>query len=124
MKKIILLIAAFSLLTTSCKNEVLAKPNNLIDKDKMVAIIYDLALLEAAKTQTTGTVKYPRATQYIKEKYKIDSITFAKSTQYYASNIKEYKKMYDEVKAKLTAESTKLNGGKPVDKLPEGGVVK
>jgi len=58
----------------------------------MIDIIYDLAILEAAKSQTSGAYQYPKTTQFLKEKYKIDSLTFAQSTQYYASDMKEYKK--------------------------------
>jgi hypothetical protein len=124
MKKYILLFIAITLTTVSCKDEVVEKPKNLIERNKMVDIIYDLAILEAAKSQVSGVQTYPRATKFIKEKYKIDSLTFAQSTQYYASDLKEYKKMYDEVKERLNVESKKLNGGRPVKENLEEGIVK
>ncbi|MEC4004056.1 DUF4296 domain-containing protein [Flavobacterium sp. SUN052] len=124
MKKLILLFIAIAFVTSSCKNDAAEKPKNLIERDKMVAIIYDLAILDASRTQTSGTQTYPKATEFLKKKYKVDSLTFAKSTQYYASDLKEYKKMYDEVKERLTAQNTKLNGGKPVKENLEEGIVK
>lgn len=127
MKKIILLFTILLFGATSCKDEIITKPENLISKDKMEDIIYDLAILEAAKTQNSSVQNYLKPTEFIKNKYKIDSLTFAKSTQYYASDIKEYKKMYDAVKDRLTAEKAKLTGEKvvkPVDPILENGVVK
>ena len=115
---------AIAFVTFSCKDKVIEKPKNLIDRDKMVDIIYDLSILEAVKTQTSGTYQYPKSTQFLKEKYKIDSLTFAQSAQYYASDMKDYKKIYDEVKERLNAENTKLNGGKPVKETAEEGIVK
>ena len=90
----------------------------------MVAIIYDLSVLEAAKSQTSGIYHYPKSSQFLKEKYKVDSLTFAQSSQYYASDMKEYKKMYDEVKARLQTEYTKLNGVKPIKETTEQGVLR
>ena len=90
----------------------------------MVDIIYDLALLEAAKSQTSGTLIYPKPIEFIKNKYKVDSLTFAQSTQYYASDIKDYKKMYNEVKERLNANTIKLNGGKPLVPNTDQPIVK
>ena len=124
MMKYSLLFIAITLIMISCKDEVVEKPKNLIERSKMVDIIYDLSILEAARTQTVGVQNYPKSTEFIKNKYKIDSLTFAKSTQYYASDIKEYKKMYNEVKERLAAERVKLNGGAPIKENLEEGVLK
>ena len=127
MKKYISLFAVLLFVATSCKEEIIPQPKNLIPKDKMEDIIYDLAILEAARTQNSSVQNYMKPTEFIKKKYKVDSLTFAKSTQYYAADIKEYKKMYDEVKYRLTAESSKLKGDdtKTITKSIEGnGMVK
>jgi hypothetical protein len=124
MKKIFLIFITFFLIT-SCKDEVIEKPNNLISKDKMENIIYDLAILEAAKGQASGMQNnFPKPTEFIKTKYKVDSLTFAKSTQYYASDIKEYKKMYSNVKERLEAESKKYKGTLKVIEPTDQGIVK
>ena len=73
-----------------------------------------------------NTTKSKRAI-IIKRKYKIDSLSFAKSTQYYASDINEYKKMYDNVKDRLTKENAKLTKSQvqiSTEKIPENGIVK
>jgi hypothetical protein len=121
MKKIVFILFIISFVILSCKNEIVEKPKNLIDKDKMKEIIYDLAILEAAINQGSATQKYPKASVFLKEKYKVDSLTFAQNTQYYASDIKEYKKMYEEVKERLDKENKKLSGAPiPVQNLEEG----
>ena len=124
MKKIVLFIIALLFFTISCKDTTVKKPKNLIERKKMVDIIYDLALLEAAKSQTSGTLSYPKPIEFIKNKYKVDSLTFAQSTQYYASDIKDYKKMYNEVKERLNANTIKLNGGKPLVPNTDQPIVK
>jgi hypothetical protein len=87
------------------------KPKNLIEKDKMVNILYDMALLDAIKTQNIGGgISTKRANEYIYKKYKVDSIQLLKSNKYYASDLDEYKKMFETVKTKLDEENKK-NGG-------------
>lgn len=117
----------FVFASTSCKDEAIQKPNNLISRDKMENIIYDLAILEATRAHNYSVQDYPSPTDFIKRKYKIDSLTFAKSTQFYASDIKEYKKMYDNVKERLTKENAKLTNRKVLntpETLSEKEIVK
>jgi Domain of unknown function (DUF4296) len=122
MKKFTLIIALVFII--SC-NSVVEKPDNLIDEDQMVDMIYDISLLDAMKSQGVVTqVTYPTTTQFIKSKYKVDSLTFAKSSQYYAADYKKYKKMYEEVKQRLEEETKKINGGNPTTPDPNQGIVK
>lgn len=114
MKKYILIITLL-LIGSSCKNEIIKEPKIRIERDQMVDIIYDLAVLEALKSQTMGQqTNYPKPFELIKEKYKVDSLTFVQNTQFYASNLEEYKKIYNDVKKKLDAESAKLNNGSEI----------
>ncbi|HEY0091784.1 MAG TPA: DUF4296 domain-containing protein [Flavobacterium sp.] len=105
MRKVLSIL--FLLLAFGCDptNE---KPDNLIGKEKMVDILYDLALLDAIKSQRPIYLEEnginPR--NYVYKKYKIDSIQFVKSNQYYSSDFVEYKQIYDEVAKRL--ESNKL----------------
>lgn len=112
MNKALILIVSLFIFATSCKEKVNTKPKNLISKDKMVNIIYDIAILEATRAQNYSVQNYPTSIEYIKNKYHIDSLTYAQSTQYYASDIKEYKKMYDVVKERLTKENAKITNNK------------
>lgn len=108
MRNIVILICCvFSVI--GCNNNAIEKPNNLIGKDKMVAILYDISLIEAIKNQNiNGGISSKAGTDYIYKKYKIDSLQFVKSNKYYASNIEEYKKMFEEVKDRLTKETAKI----------------
>ncbi len=110
MKKIVFILFVISFVLLSCKNEIIEKPKNLIEKDKMKEIIYDLSILEAARNQGSTTKNYPKASVFLKEKYKVDSLTFAQNTLYYASDSKEYKKMYEEIKVRLDKEKKKFSG--------------
>ena len=119
MKKCVIL--AGLLLAISCGKEVVEKPDNLIDKDKMTNIIYDLAILEAVRSQKPTVLEQNGIDQntYIYKKYGIDSLQFAKSNRYYASDIVTYKQMYDDVAKRLDAQKT---GGDVQD--PNAGVIK
>lgn len=105
MKKVIslfILIASFF----SCNKDLVEKPDNLIDKKVMKDIFYDISLLEALKYQDPNSL-YKNGINpktYIFKKYKIDSIQFAKSNAYYASDYREYKKMFDDLNTRLKKE--------------------
>ena len=108
MKKILILLCC-AFLAISCNDSSVAKPDNLITKDKMIDILYDISLLEAIKIQNiNGGINKKKANEYIYRKYKIDSIQFAKSNKYYASNLEEYKKMFEKVKERLNKENAKV----------------
>jgi hypothetical protein len=102
MKKILPFLIVLSILA-SCKKEVVKTPKNLIEKEKMVNIMYDLSILEAIKIQNPSSLDTFKINSnlYIYKKYKIDSAQFAQNNIYYASDYKEYKKMYEQVKSRL-----------------------
>lgn len=101
-KKILLFLFVLSMLL-SCKKELVKTPNHLIEKDKMVNIMYDLSLLEAIKIQNTSSLDTfnINSNDYIFKKYKIDSLQFAQNNIYYAADYKEYKKMFEKIKSRL-----------------------
>lgn len=110
----------FSLLLLSCGNSV-KRPDNLISRENMVKIIYDLAVIEATRTQIPrAEQKYGESPQkFIFRKYNIDSLQFVNSNTYYAAEPKKYKKIFDEVSEKLTANKTKADSlAKVLDENP------
>jgi hypothetical protein len=110
MKKVILFFC-YALTVVSCDKSAAEKPKNLIEKDKMIDILYDISLLEAIKSQNiNGGITSKAGSDYIYKKYKIDSLQFVKSNKFYASDIEEYKKMFEKVKEKLTIETNKIKG--------------
>ena len=102
IKKILLFLVVLSMLF-SCKKELVKTPNRIIEKDKMVDIMYDLALLEAIKIQNPSSLDSIKinSNDYIFKKYKIDSLQFAQNNIYYAADYKEYKKMFEKIKSRL-----------------------
>lgn len=103
MKKTIFYLIVVLSIFASCKKEVVKTPKNLIEKDKMVNIMYDLSLLESIKIQNATSLDSFKinSNQYIYKKYRIDSAQFAQNNIYYAADYKEYKKMYEQVKSRL-----------------------
>ncbi len=87
----------------SCSKNPVPKPDNLLDDEVMTNILFDIAILQAAD----GTMTYRLAENNIKvnsfiyEKYKIDSATYYQNQKYYAADTRKYKKMYQEVLARL-----------------------
>ncbi len=113
MKKISVLFFCFALFV-SCQNNPIEKPDNLIDQDKMIDIMFDINVLEAMKSQTTVVLETNNINPntYIYKKHNIDSLQFAKSDKYYASDVKKYKEIFDAVNKRIEEQieaSKKLN---------------
>ncbi len=79
------------------------KPENLIQKEKMVLILYDLAILNAAKSAYTSSFEDDKieTMEFLYRKYGIDSVQFSQSDLYYASIPLEYQAIYEKVDALL-----------------------
>lgn len=99
----IILVLFFSV---SCKKELVKEPAKLIEKEKMIDIIYDLTLLEAIKYQQPLSLDSVESnpTKFVFKKYKVDSLQFAQSNIYYAADYDNYKEMFDEINARLDKE--------------------
>ena len=117
MKKILPFLIVFSLFI-SCKKELAKEPAHLIEKAKMVNIMYDLSLIGAMRSQNSVLLDSFKnnSNQYIYKKYKIDSIQFAQSNIYYAADYKEYKKMYEQVKSRLAKDKSLTEAAIKVEK--------
>ncbi|MBO9582587.1 MAG: DUF4296 domain-containing protein [Flavobacterium sp.] len=102
MKNFIVIILVL-FLSISCKNNVVKQPAKLIEKDKMVDIMYDLSLLEAMRYQKPLSLDSIEndPTKFIMKKYKVDSLQFAQNNMYYASDYDGYKEMFDEVNKRI-----------------------
>lgn len=109
MKKGISLLAILALL--GCKEDLVKKPDLLIEKSKMMDIMYDLALLEAIKYQNPAVLdsNQIRPKQFIYKKYKIDSLQLAQNNIYYAADYKNYKIMFESVVKRIANEKKRIN---------------
>lgn len=87
------------------------RSKDLIPEDKMVEILIDVHLFNAAKNvnrlplQQTGMTP----SQFIYEKHNIDSLQFEKSNAYYGSDINTYERIHSRVKAFLDNKKTEID---------------
>lgn len=106
MKKSIIIGSFFIFM--SCGNTAIKKPNNLISEDQMVDILYDVMIINSAKGVNKqlleNNIQNPK--EYIYTKYKIDSLQFAESNNYYTNKREAYKSIYDRLDLKLKAKKT------------------
>jgi hypothetical protein len=105
-KNIVVIIVLIGLVVACDGSDRIKKPDNLISKEKMSNILYDLYIINAAKgvnrklLEKNGFV--PET--YLLTKYDIDSIQFASSNSYYAFNTEVYQDIVEKVKARLEKE--------------------
>ncbi len=101
MKRSILLL--FFLLFISCGEKVIEQPGDLIAKEKMADILYDLALINAAKSTNPKILQENNIEPmgFIYKKYGVDSLQFVKSDLYYASIPLQYTAIYETVASRL-----------------------
>lgn len=107
MLKYISVILIFGILVLACDNsERPKKPDNLISKNQMSELLYDLYVINAAKgvnrkaLETNGV----NPENYILKKHNIDSTQFAESNTYYTFETETYKAIVEKVKARLEKE--------------------
>jgi Skp family chaperone for outer membrane proteins len=102
MKKAVVVLLGLIVLV-SCAEKVVEEPENLIPHDQMIEILYDLSILNAAKSGAKRQFDdaHIDVMGFIYTKYNIDSTQFAESDLYYASLPTEYQKIYQNVEAML-----------------------
>ena len=103
--------------TASCNEQLLEKPDNLIPQEKMVEVLRDLAVINAAKSNNAALLEEngiePMA--YVFEKHDIDSLQFVESDRYYASLPKTYEVIYKQVESRLETEGKALEEAKKIN---------
>ncbi|MDX1326727.1 MAG: DUF4296 domain-containing protein [Arenibacter sp.] len=102
------------IMLVSCNEEVVKKPDNLIPQDKMVAVLYDISLLNAGRAINQNVLnEYEiEPMKYIYNKYAIDSLQLVDSDTYYASIPATYEAIYTAVKEKLENQEEIMNAQK------------
>lgn len=102
-----LFILFFALFVVSCSKNPVPKPDNLLEEETMINILYDISLLQAIDGSMPNKLMDQdiKMDQYIFEKYKIDSTTYRQNQLYYAGDARKYKKIYDKVLERLEKEN-------------------
>jgi len=107
MKRFIVFLVIMSFL--GCYSDKPKKPDNLIPKDKMADILYDVFILTSAKGTHKTTLEnkgiYPE--DYVFEKYNIDSLQFALSNDYYVYYGEEYEFIMSRVETRIKKDKDK-----------------
>lgn len=104
------------LLLISCGEELIHKPDNLVPKDKMVDIIQEMAIINAAKSTNSAVLQKNDIdpTGFILNKYDVDSLQFVESDRYYVSKPAEYQDIYEIVKNRLEAKGKAMGEAKRI----------
>lgn len=103
MKKVSIIILGL-LFCIGCQDlDPVKKPDNLIGKETMKEITFDLAMVNAARGFNPQKLVRNKIKPecYIFDKYGIDSVQFVQSTTYYATRLEEYRDIYQTVKNRL-----------------------
>ena len=79
------------------------KPNDLIPKDEMINILIDIKLLTSASGKNKKILENNNLNpeSYIYKRYKIDSLRFANSNNYYSYHVEQYNEIYSKIKDSL-----------------------
>ncbi|MCH3883890.1 DUF4296 domain-containing protein [Tenacibaculum aquimarinum] len=109
MKKV-LYILVFIFLSSCTSNTIYKKPENLIPKDTMVALLSDMYIaLSAKNVKNKIQQRQVNYLPFIYDKYKIDSARFKQSNVYYTSVIEQYNEILLEVKDNIDKEHKKYS---------------
>lgn len=89
--KLFVVVITFFLLSACTSKTIYKKPENLIPRDTMVALLSDIYLATSATELKTKKGKiHENYMPFVYNKYKIDSVRFLESNIYYTSLVSEY----------------------------------
>lgn len=120
-----ILIFVLILSILGCQNvERPEKPKNLISKEKMVDVLTEAYLANAARSVNNQAIidKGIKVDSLIFKKFEVDSVQFAKSNDYYAADINMYLDIFQKVEARLVAMEKKLDSIRNMDRKRKDSV--
>ncbi|WP_424500362.1 DUF4296 domain-containing protein [Robiginitalea sp.] len=90
-------------LVLSCGNQLMEAPEDLISKEKMSDILYDITLINSIDNSHPQVLKSKniKVMDFVFKKYGIDSTQFVQSDLYYASVPALYEEIYQAVEDRL-----------------------
>ncbi len=97
------LIGITIILVSCTSNTIYPKPKDLISKNKMIDMMTDIYLANAAtNVNNKNNERQKNYMNLVYKKYAIDSAQYARSNFYYMSNIDEYEKMHEKVQKRIS----------------------
>jgi len=118
MKKISsILLFALVFIVVSCEKPIIPKPDHLIKQDQMIEMLADMHLAEATfiKFRYDSVMKNNSSVNFyysVLAKYEVPDTVFEESFLYYASEPKNFEKMYRKVMSNLSQREQELSGRK------------
>jgi hypothetical protein len=117
MKKAMLILAILNLTFISCDKEVIPKPSPLIKEKQMINMLVDIHLAEATfnHMRYDSIIRNSSSENFyysVLQKYEVADSVFEKSFVFYASNPRNFEKMYREVMNKLSETEQGFSGRK------------
>lgn len=97
----------FVFFVVSCQDiPSVEKPSDLIDRSTMKEILYEIAIVNAARGINIQKLSQygVNPETYIFEKFAIDSVQFSKSVSYYSSDVESYRDMYLDIQKRVDSE--------------------
>ena len=102
MKRFLYIFLTFIIVASCTSKTIYKKPDNLIEKERMIDIWTDIYIARGARSIKTKELrKNINYLTLVFKKYKIDSAQFSESNFYYTSKIDDYQKMFEEVNKRL-----------------------
>lgn len=101
MKKVIYLGVFLAIF--ACNDNPVKEPKVLLDEETMENILFDVAVLQAAKANSPEVLQANNidSKDFIYKKYKIDSATYHQNNRYYAGDVRKHKHMHKRVLVRL-----------------------
>lgn len=93
------------------------KPKNLISKDKMIDMLTEAYLANAARSVDNKSIisKGIKMDSLIYKNFDVDSIQFVKSNDFYAADVNVYMDIFQKVEARLTGMQKKMDSIREIE---------
>jgi hypothetical protein len=117
MRKGLIILVFFVTVFVSCDKPVIEKPRHLVKEKQMINMLVDIHLAEASYNHMRydSIVRNSSSVNFyysVLQKYEVPDSVFERSFVYYASNPKNFEKMYREVMNKLSETEQGFSGRK------------
>jgi len=113
MKQLGITVLLF-LIVVGCAEKVVEPPADVIPREKMITVLYDLALLNATNSSFRNVMQKQnkQMMELLYERHNIDSLQLAQSDLYYASKPLEYEYIYEQIESRLKKKQKSLEDAK------------